>query len=140
MPGFYTSTVIRIHFRKASGRTVFRTFICGTEPPAKPLTQMEMDDVYALPFTRCAHPDYEKLGGVPRPQRSSSSDQQQGLFWRMQLLRTDLSTRGGSYRHQVTNLCCRRQRRSRMILILRDISMMWADRLQISGIHPVKSR
>lgn len=26
---------------------------------------MEMDDVYALPFTRCAHPDYEKLGGVP---------------------------------------------------------------------------
>ena len=31
-------------------------------PPAKPLTQMEMDDVYALPFTRCAHPDYEKLG------------------------------------------------------------------------------
>ena len=34
-------------------------------PPAKPLTQMEMDDVYALPFTRCAHPDYEKLGGVP---------------------------------------------------------------------------
>lgn len=34
-------------------------------PPAKPLTQMEMDDVYALPFTRCAHPDYEKEGGVP---------------------------------------------------------------------------
>ena len=34
-------------------------------PPALPLTQQEMDDVYALPFTRCAHPDYEKLGGVP---------------------------------------------------------------------------
>ncbi len=29
-------------------------------PPAKPLTQKEMDDVYALPYMRCAHPDYEK--------------------------------------------------------------------------------
>ena len=41
-------------------------------PPAKPLTQMEMDDVYALPFTRCAHPDYENWEEFRRPQRSSS--------------------------------------------------------------------
>lgn len=34
-------------------------------PPAKPLTQQEMDDVYALPYTRTYHPDYEKDGGVP---------------------------------------------------------------------------
>ena len=34
-------------------------------PPAKPLTQMEMDDVYALPYMRTYHPSYEKLGGVP---------------------------------------------------------------------------
>ena len=34
-------------------------------PPAKPLTQMEMDDVYALPFMNTYHPSYEKAGGVP---------------------------------------------------------------------------
>ena len=34
-------------------------------PPSKPLTQMEMDDVYALPYMRTYHPSYEALGGVP---------------------------------------------------------------------------
>ena len=34
-------------------------------PPAKPLSTMEMDDVYALPYMRTYHPSYEKLGGVP---------------------------------------------------------------------------
>ena len=34
-------------------------------PPSKPLSQMEMDDVYALPYMRTYHPSYEKLGGVP---------------------------------------------------------------------------
>lgn len=33
-------------------------------PPSLPLTQMEMDDVYALPYKRAAHPSYEKQGGV----------------------------------------------------------------------------
>lgn len=34
-------------------------------PPSEPLTEMEMDDVYALPYMRGYHPSYEKLGGVP---------------------------------------------------------------------------
>lgn len=34
-------------------------------PPAKPLTTMEMDDVYALPYMRTPHPSYAKTGGVP---------------------------------------------------------------------------
>ena len=34
-------------------------------PPAKPLTQTEMDEVYALPYMRNYHPSYEKDGGVP---------------------------------------------------------------------------
>lgn len=34
-------------------------------PPAAPLTQMEMDDVYALPYTKKYHPSYEEAGGVP---------------------------------------------------------------------------
>lgn len=34
-------------------------------PPAKPLTTMEMDDVYALPYMRVPHPSYQEQGGVP---------------------------------------------------------------------------
>ncbi|MBQ2936849.1 MAG: YgiQ family radical SAM protein [Lachnospiraceae bacterium] len=34
-------------------------------PPAKPLSVQEMDDVYALPYERTYHPSYEIAGGVP---------------------------------------------------------------------------
>ena len=34
-------------------------------PPAKPLTQEEMDEVYALPYMRNYHPCYEADGGIP---------------------------------------------------------------------------
>lgn len=33
--------------------------------PAKPLSQMEMDDVYALPYMNDYHPSYKAAGGVP---------------------------------------------------------------------------
>ena len=34
-------------------------------PPSMPLTQMEMDDIYALPYMRAWHPVYDKDGGIP---------------------------------------------------------------------------
>ncbi len=34
-------------------------------PPAKPLSEAQMDEVYALPYMRAYHPSYEKDGGVP---------------------------------------------------------------------------
>ncbi len=34
-------------------------------PPAKPLSQSEMDRVYSLPYMRTYHPSYEAQGGVP---------------------------------------------------------------------------
>ena len=34
-------------------------------PPAKPLSVTEMDDVYDLPYTRAYHPSYEEKGGIP---------------------------------------------------------------------------
>lgn len=34
-------------------------------PPSRPLTEMEMDDVYNLPYARTYHPSYEKAGGIP---------------------------------------------------------------------------
>ena len=50
------------------GRTVAQrhgtTFVIQN-PPALPLSEKEMDDVYGLPYTRTYHPMYEKDGGVP---------------------------------------------------------------------------
>jgi uncharacterized radical SAM protein YgiQ len=34
-------------------------------PPAKPLTQAEMDRVYSLPYMRDYHPSYKEAGGIP---------------------------------------------------------------------------
>ncbi|WP_420324471.1 YgiQ family radical SAM protein [Mediterraneibacter glycyrrhizinilyticus] len=34
-------------------------------PPSKPLSVSEMDDVYSLPYTRTYHPSYEAKGGIP---------------------------------------------------------------------------
>ncbi len=34
-------------------------------PPSKPLSTVEMDDIYDLPYTRTWHPDYDEKGGVP---------------------------------------------------------------------------
>jgi len=34
-------------------------------PPARPLTMQEFDDVYELPYMNDYHPSYEKEGGVP---------------------------------------------------------------------------
>ena len=34
-------------------------------PPSKPLSTEEMDDIYDLPYTRTWHPDYDEKGGVP---------------------------------------------------------------------------
>ena len=34
-------------------------------PPQRPLTTQEMDDIYELPYCNAYHPSYEKEGGVP---------------------------------------------------------------------------
>ncbi len=34
-------------------------------PPSKPLTTQEMDDIYDMPFKKTYHPMYEKEGGIP---------------------------------------------------------------------------
>lgn len=34
-------------------------------PPAMPFTEVEMDDIYSLPYMRNYHPMYEKDGGIP---------------------------------------------------------------------------
>ncbi len=34
-------------------------------PPAKPLSTQEMDDIYGLPYERSWHPMYDRYGGIP---------------------------------------------------------------------------
>ncbi len=52
-----------------SGKTLVEPYPSGIyvvqNPPAKPLTTEEMDDVYAFPYMRTYHPSYEEVGGVP---------------------------------------------------------------------------
>lgn len=52
-----------------SGKRLFETYdekmFVVQNPPSKPLSEAEMDDVYRLPFMRTYHPSYEKAGGVP---------------------------------------------------------------------------
>lgn len=50
------------------GRTVVQPF--GQKyliqyPPMRPLSTPELDEVYALPYARMWHPDYDAAGGVP---------------------------------------------------------------------------
>jgi uncharacterized radical SAM protein YgiQ len=42
-------------------------------PPARPLNTAEFDALYALPFTRQAHPQYDAIGGVPAVKEVSFS-------------------------------------------------------------------
>ncbi len=52
-----------------SGKRLYETYdskmFVVQNPPAKPLSQKEMDAVYALPYMRTYHPSYEEAGGVP---------------------------------------------------------------------------
>ena len=52
-----------------TGKTMIEPYPNGLfvvqNPPQKPLTMQEMDDIYALPYMRTYHPSYEAAGGVP---------------------------------------------------------------------------
>lgn len=51
-------------------------------PPAYPLTQMEMDDVYDLPYMNNYHPVYEAKGGIPAiSEIKFSLTSNRGCFW-----------------------------------------------------------
>ena len=43
----------------------YERFYVVQNPPQKPLTTAEMDNVYGLPYCRTYHPSYEKAGGIP---------------------------------------------------------------------------
>ncbi len=51
-----------------TGKAVTETYdgkLLVANPPMPPLERHELDAVYALPYARDYHPDYEKMGGVP---------------------------------------------------------------------------
>ena len=52
-----------------TGKTLIEEYPHGIyvvqNPPQKPLTTLQMDSVYDLPYMRTYHPSYEEKGGVP---------------------------------------------------------------------------
>ena len=63
---FYTQYCNTDHF---VAKTLYETYddklFVVQNRPSKPLTQEEMDRVYALPYMRTYHPMYEAAGGIP---------------------------------------------------------------------------
>lgn len=58
--------IVQENFHKNSdGDSNGNTIYVVQNPPALPLSQMELDDIYALPYMRTYHPSYEAAGGVP---------------------------------------------------------------------------
>ncbi len=43
----------------------YKNYFVVQNPPNEPMTQSELDAVYALPYMRTYHPIYEKQGGIP---------------------------------------------------------------------------
>ncbi len=52
-----------------SGKRLYETYdkslFVVQNPPSRPLTQQEFDDVYERPYMRASHPIYDKDGGIP---------------------------------------------------------------------------
>ena len=86
---FALSMPIRIPFRQ-SACTRLREGLCWQNPPSKPLSMQEMDDVYASP-TCAPGTAYDRAGGVPALGDPLQPDLQPGLLRRLQFLRPDLS-------------------------------------------------
>ena len=84
---FYTQYCNTDHFTAKSLVEKYNDHLYVVQnPPARPLTQMELDDVYALPYMRAYHPSYEAAGDQVQP------DQQPRLLWWLQLLCVDISS------------------------------------------------
>lgn len=108
-------------------------------PPAKPLSQEEMDAVYGLPYMRNYHPSYEELGGVPAIREIKFSlISNRGCFGACSFCALTF--------HQGRII----QARSHESLVeeakllteepdLKDISTMWAAPRQTSGSRPATS-
>ncbi len=62
---FYTQYTNTDPFRGKRLAESYGSVYVVQNPPARPLTTQEMDDIYDLPYMRRAHPDYDQLGGIP---------------------------------------------------------------------------
>ncbi len=61
----HSTLILMLSARKVLVEKVKEKMYVVQNPPAMPLTQMEMDDVYSLPYMRDYHPVYKKMGGIP---------------------------------------------------------------------------
>ena len=109
-------------------------------PPSKPLTQQEMDEVYDLPYTRTYHPMYEKMGKIPAIEEIKFSlTSNRGCFGGCNFCALAfhqgriVQTRSHESIVEEAVLCTEEKD-------LRDISTMLGGPQQISAIPPAKNR
>ena len=119
-----------------SGKRLFEpyggtTFVVQN-PPAKPLTQTEMDEVYALPYMRNYHPSYEKDGGVPAIREIKFSlISNRGCFGGCSFCALTFH-QAELFRREATSRSLMRQNRSFRNRTSKGISMMSGDLRRIS--------
>ena len=109
-------------------------------PPSKPLTQQEMDEVYDLPYTRTYHPMYEKMGKIPAIEEIKFSlTSNRGCFGGCNFCALAFH-QGRIVQTRAMSPLWRRLSCAQRKRILRDISTMLGGPQQISAIPPAKNR
>ena len=109
-------------------------------PPSKPLTIEEMDDVYALPYMRTYHPSYEKAGGVPAiSEVKFSLVSNRGCFGGCSFCALTFHQGQNHSGTEAMNPLSKKQKCLRRNPTSKDISTMSVVRQQISGHLPVKN-
>lgn len=108
-------------------------------PPALPLTEAEMDEVYDLPYMRTYHPVYEAAGGIPAIKEVKFSlVSHRGCFGGCNFCAI-ISHQGRIIQHRSHASLLRKRSSLRSCRISRAISMMSAVLQQISAGLPVTS-
>ncbi len=108
-------------------------------PPSRPLSPQEMDDVYGYPYMRTYHPSYEKAGGVPAiAEVKFSLISNRGCFGGCSFCALTFH-QGRIIQTRSHESLLEEAKALPMIRTSRDISMMWAVPRPISGSHPVEN-
>ena len=109
-------------------------------PPAKPLSVQEMDDVYALPYMRRWHPSYDAAGGIPAfSEVKFSLISNRGCFGGCSFCALTFHQGRIIQVRSHESIIGEGEIPDKGTLILRDTSTMWAARRRTSAFRPAKT-
>lgn len=109
-------------------------------PPAMPLTEMEMDDIYDLPYMNDYHPMYRESGGIPAiSEVKFSLTSNRGCFGGCSFCALTFH-QGRIVQTRSHESIIKEAVNMTKIRILRDIYMMWEALRRISNTWHVRNR